>query len=104
MEQHILYFFQVDSISELVGEAIAGLLVLTASRQPCPNPKLVRNLANLQCSDPNFTPDPQLYVTQEHNSLILEWKPDTLCFKNGLNMEETETRLRAEQASCDFLI
>ena len=43
-------------------KALAKLLELCIVRDPCPNPKIVKNLCNFACSDPAVTPAVNLSV------------------------------------------
>ena len=43
-------------------KALAKLLELCMVRDPCPNPKIIKNLCNFACSDPAVTPAVNLSV------------------------------------------
>lgn len=45
-----------EQLQRASAEHLVRLLKQCVSRQPCPNPKVVRNLVTYLCSDPTFTP------------------------------------------------
>lgn len=56
----------------LHGSAIAELMLLCATRSPCPNDKLVRNICNQACSDPSETPNAAQAAEQARQQQQLE--------------------------------
>ncbi len=66
----------------MAAKCLSKLLRLCTTRSPCPNPKVVKNLQTMLCSDEEFTPvvakmPPSVAKKGCHLFLFLFWK----CFQ-----------------------
>ena len=55
-----IFFCQLQTRS---AKALAKLLELCITREPCPNAKIIKNLCSFACSDPSVTPAVNISLT-----------------------------------------
>ena len=55
-----IFFCQLQTWS---AKALAKLLELCITREPCPNAKIIKNLCSFACSDPSVTPAVNISLT-----------------------------------------